>query len=148
MVNAVALVILIEEIVNMLNHYNKLISTFGTLWLILVLSSCASGGGSAPSPEPTTTTTPPPTTTVTDKRIEFETFINNYTEYNGIAITYEMSPYTTTGLPSPTEKFRIADYGFLRISSEGSHNGSNEAEESNAPGPFNPGGYWYEAECE
>ena len=139
MVNAVAQVIHLEETVNMLHK-------FFSIGLVLLLGACASGGGSAPSPAPSPTTTTPPSTTVTDKRIEFESFINNYTEYNGIAITYEMSPYTTTGLPSPTEKFKVADYGFLRISSEGSHNGSNEAEESNSPGPFNPGGYWYEAD--
>ena len=109
MVNAVAQVIHLEETVNMLHK-------FFSIGLVLLLGACASGGGSAPSPAPTPTTTTPPSTTVTDKRIEFESFINNYTEYNGIAITYEMSPYTTTGLPSPTEKFKVADYGFLRIS--------------------------------
>lgn len=140
MISAYVLVLIIEEIANMLI---KCLS----ISIVLLLGACASGGGGGTPTTPVTVTPlPPVTTTPADTRIDFETFINNYTLYNGIAITYELSPHTTTGLPSPTDKFRIADYGFLRISSEGSHNGSDEAEESNAPGPFNPGGYWYEAD--
>lgn len=129
----------------MLNQF-KLIS------LALAVSAivgCASGGGAGGVVQ--TSTTPPPsggtTNTTTDKRIAFDSFEQSYESvYGPTTVIYEMAPHTTTGLPAPTEKYKIADYGFLRIRVEGSHNGSDEGSESNAPGAWAPSGYWFEAD--
>lgn len=110
------------------------------------LVGCASGGGGKTTPAPAPTTTPPPTPT--DERIAFDEFSRTWedTIYGDVKITYSMSPHTTSGLPAPTEKFKIADYGFLRITADGRHDGSSEGAESTNAGPWAPGGYWFEAD--
>ena len=129
----------------------KLFDILFVLLIVLGLSGlvgCASGGGSAGLVQDPT---PPPPSTSTgsnDERIAFDDFTRSWSEtiYGDVSITYGMSPYTTTGLPSPTEKFKIADYGFLRITANGQHNGSSEGNESTSQGPWLPGGYWFEAD--
>lgn len=116
--------------------------------VVFAVVGCASGGGGAlttqtppPSPPPSTSTQP------TDERIAFDEFSRSYNEiYGDVTVTYGMSPFTTSGLPAPTEKFKFADYGFLRITIDGKHDGSNEGAESTQPGPFLNGGYWFEAD--
>lgn len=116
---------------------------------VSALVGCASGGGAGN----VVSTTPPPsgggggTTTPTDSRIAFQSFTQKFTgTYGDTSVIYEMAPLTTTGLPEPTEKYKVTDYGFLRIRVEGSHNGSSEGAESTSPGAWSPGGYWFEAD--
>ncbi len=117
---------------------------------LIGLGGCASGGGSAGLV--TTDTTPPPSggsnsTAPTDERIPFDDFSQSFDDiYGNVVVTYGMSPFTTEGLAESTEKFRIADYGFMRITIDGKHNGSNEGAESTQSGPFENGGYWFEAD--
>ncbi len=121
---------------------------FNLVFICIVITSCASGGGGSlttqtppPSPPPSASNIP------TDDRIAFDEFQRSYNDlYGDVVVTYGMSPFTTEGLPSPTEKFKFADYGFLRITIDGKHNGSNEGAESTQPGPFLNGGYWFEAD--
>ena len=116
---------------------------------LIGLGGCASGGGSAGLVS-TPQTTPPPSSssnTPTDERIHFEEFQQSFDDiYGNVVVTYGMAPFTTEGLADPTEKFKIADYGFMRITIDGRHNGSDEGAESTNPGPFNNGGYWFEAD--
>ena len=123
----------------------------GIVILALIgLGGCASGGGSAGLV--TTDPTPPPTggsnsNSPSDERIPFDEFTQSFDDvYGNVVVTYGMSPFTTEGLAESTEKFRIADYGFMRITIDGKHNGSNEGAESTQPGPFENGGYWFEAD--
>ena len=121
MANVVALVTLTEEIVNMLN---KIISVSA----VLLLGACASGGGSSPAPVTPVVSTSQATTTPTDQRHAFDTwskvFTTNLSGYSAsVTQKYDMTDYTTTGLPAPTEKYKIADYGFFRSTITGSHPG-------------------------
>ena len=106
--------------------------------LVLFLGACASGGGG--SGALVTPSTPPSgggTTTEPDKRIPFDDWeikrsidIEGYSDE--VKIVHTMTSYTTTGLPAPTEKFKIADYGFLQSTIYGNHNGCDDCgEESN-----------------
>lgn len=82
-----------------------------------------------------------------DNRIAFEDFSYSFNDvYGEVVVTYGMAQHTTTGLPDPTERYKIADYGFMRVTIDGLHNGSDEGEESTEPGPFASGGYWFEAD--
>lgn len=119
-----------------------------SLTIVLAIVGCASGGGSAGLSIETPQSPPPASTpNPTDERISFEEFQRTYNDiYGDVTVTYGMSPYTTSGLPAPTEKFKFADYGFLRITIDGKHNGSDEGAESTQPGPFSNGGAWFEAD--
>jgi hypothetical protein len=75
--------------------------------IIFAVVGCASGGGAAGITQ--AITTPPPsggtTTTTTDKRVAFNSFEYSYDSvYGPTTVVYEMAPYTTAGLPAPTEK--------------------------------------------
>ena len=132
MVNVVVQDLLSEGGVNMLK---KILDLVAILVIVIGLASCASGGGSAGI---TASPTPPPSggstgTTPTDERIPFEEF--SYTYYpniegysDSVVVTYGMTDFTTTGLPSPTEKFKIADYGFFEVTVTGNHNGCPESD--------------------
>jgi len=135
----------------------KILDIIAILVIVIGLASCASGGGSAGV---TATPTPPPpsggggTTTPTDQRIPFDEF--SYTYYpniegysNTVTVTYGMTAYTTTGLPAPTEKFKIADYGFFEVTVTGNHNGCPESDcgaESNTSRHFTTHSYIWEAD--
>jgi len=104
-------------------------------------------GGTTTTLVETNSTTCGYTQPVVDDRIAFEEFSYSFNDiYGDVVVTYGMSPHTTTGLPDPTEKYKIADYGFMRVTIDGLHNGSNEGAESTTPGPFSSGGYWFEAD--
>tara|TARA_B100001287_G_scaffold268533_1_gene264920 strand:+ start:452 stop:2860 length:2409 start_codon:yes stop_codon:yes gene_type:complete len=112
-----------------------------SIFLILLITACASSGGGT-STEPPTPPTSGGTTTSTDKRIPFEDWelvrsidIDGYS--NEVKIVHTMTPFTTTGLPAPTDKFKIADYGFLQSTIYGQHNGCDDCgEESNTATAF------------
>ncbi len=99
--------------------------------VILALSSCASsGGGVAPtSPAPQTASQTP-----TDQRIAFASWTDTYTPNNAktssqVSVVYDMTPFTTTGLPAKTEKYYIQDYGFFRTTINGTTDRNNGTEE-------------------
>ena len=127
MVNVVALGTLIEEIANM---SKSIVSVL----IVLLLGACASGGGSgalvsAPQPQ-----TAPPSTN-TDPRHSFDTWTESYTvdlagHSSTVTHTFDMTEHTTSGLPAPTEKYKIADYGFFRSTITGYHDGYEAGEES------------------
>jgi hypothetical protein len=82
-----------------------------------------------------------------DNRIAFEDFSYSFNDiYGEVVVSYGMSVHTATGLPDPTEKYRIEDYGFMRVTIDGLHDGSEEGDESVDPGPFSSGGYWFGAD--
>jgi hypothetical protein len=63
----------------------------------LGLGACASGGGS--SGVAPVVAVAPQSSTPTDQRIEFDTWTDTYTS-NDVSVIYDMSAYTTTGLPA------------------------------------------------
>jgi len=86
------------------------------------------------------------TNTITDNRIKFEDFTDTFNDiYGETSLTYTMSEWDTDTWPENTEQYEVGDFGFLRIQTDGRHNGSDEGPESTSPGPFLSGGYWYEA---
>lgn len=87
----------------------------------LGLGACASGGGSS-SVAPVVAVAPQ-TITPTDQRVEFDSWVDTYSDanaYGDVSVTYDMTAYTTTGLPAKTEKYYIEDYGFFRTTINGS----------------------------
>lgn len=95
----------------------------------LGLGACASGGGSsgvapvvAVAPQSNSSGSPTPT----DQRIAFDSWVDTYTGANGeVTVTYDMTGYTTSGLPAKTEKYFIEDYGFFRTTIDGTTNRNN-----------------------
>ena len=109
----------------------KLVDLLFVGLVILALSSCASsGGGVAPtSPAPQTASQTP-----TDQRIAFASWTDTYTPNNAktssqVSVVYDMTPFTTTGLPAKTEKYYIQDYGFFRTTINGTTDRNNGTEE-------------------
>ena len=112
--------------------------------VILALTSCASGGGSSGLLQPTQQSYTPPSQSSqsNDKRHSFETFTAEYSPTatgfaDPITVTYSMLDYTATGLPTPTDKYYIEDYGFFNINVEGTHPGFANGQETADPGPYN-----------
>ena len=112
--------------------------------VILALTSCASGGGSSGLVKPTQQSYTPPSQSSqsNDKRHSFETFTAEYSPTatgfaDPITVTYSMLDYTATGLPTPTDKYYIEDYGFFNINVEGTHPGFANGQETADPGPYN-----------
>ncbi len=119
----------------------------------VVISGCASGGGSKGIDE-NVDNVPPPPSTPTDERIAFDEFSYTYTPNiegysENIVVTYQMAPFTTSGLPDPTEKYTISDYGFFEITVIGNHNGcpvSDCGDEGVASRHFTTHSYFWEAD--
>ena len=86
------------------------------------LVGCASGGGGK-----TTCTLRTP-----DERIAFDEFSGTWedTIYGDVKVN---TVYHTNVITCTTEKFKIADYGFLRTA-DGRHDGSSEGAESTKVG--------------
>lgn len=127
----------------MLQHHNKLITLFGTLWIIIVLSSCASGGGSAPTPTPAPVTT---TTTETDKRYLFEEFSQSWDNFGGVSVTYNTTSFQPSANFVSNDKYKIADYGFFSQTVSGTHNGDVTNDSDIPPGPWSSNAVWIEAD--
>ena len=109
----------------MSNNHTKL---FTAISVALMTTACASGGGSTTAPVQTIIT--PPTTTVTtdpDKRIQFETFQDNYETttstlgYN--RVTYSVGDYNDTAWVNG--KYTVEDFAFLQVTIDGDHGGKN-----------------------
>jgi len=87
----------------------------------LGLGACASGGGS--SGVAPVVAVAPQTSTPTDQRVAFDSWVDTYTGSNGeVTVAYNMTNYTTTGLPAKTDKFYIEDYGFFNTTITGTTN--------------------------
>ena len=104
-----------------------MLKNIASILIIFLMTACASSGGGSSSETPTPPTSGG-TTTNTDKRIPFDDWeivtsvdIDGYSDE--IKVVHTMTPFTTTGLPEPTEKYKIADYGFLQTTIYGQHNG-------------------------
>ena len=147
MVNAVAQDIHSGGIVNMLNKVFKTIADFGViLFLGIVLTSCASGGGSAPEPTPAP---PPITTTPTaeiDQRILFEAFTQSWDNFGGVTSEYTTSSFQPSSNFDSNDKYKIADYGFLRQIITGQHTGDDTNDGYFPPGPWPGNAVWMEAD--
>ena len=134
MVNAVAQDSRIEEIANMSKN-------IASILIILLLGACASGGGSAGlnvQPENRAVSTSP---TPTDPRHQFTPVTHTYSPNlsgHSETVTHklDMTSYTTSGLPNPTDKYKIADYGFFRSTITGYHDGYDAGAESSIMNSF------------
>ena len=121
----------------------KLVDLLFVGLVILALSSCASSGGGAPSvaiaPQPTSSGSPSPTPT--DGRIAFASWTDTYTPNNNstsnqVSVVYDMTSFTTTGLPAKTEKYYIEDYGFFRTTINGTSDRNNGSVEGTSQTNF------------
>ena len=111
--------------------------------LLFLLFSCASGGSSQLSP----ILPQQSVATETDQRIRFESFTNVMASpWGDISVEYSMSSFSPSSQWPSNDKYRIEDYGFLRVTSVGTHPGdaSNPDEVSQA-GPYLTNGQWFEA---
>ena len=114
-------------------------NTASLISVLFIIGCASSGGGSAPSPTPVSapsTNTAPP-----DNRHQFTSWEKTYTPnvdgYSAtITQTFDMTAHTTTGLPAPTEKYKIADYGFFRSTVTGHHGGFEDGPESSINNSF------------
>ena len=110
------------------------------------LSGCAGSGGTVNTPSsvvvpPTQPTTPTTPVAPVDERVRFETFTRKDNLPSGeTTITYKVGDYKPTDSFPKTDKYKIADYGFLEVSIKGLNGGcprSECREEYAAPGPWN-----------
>ena len=109
-----------------------MLKNIASVILVLLLGACASGGGS--SGLAVQTTTPPPTTTASnpDKRIQFESFFDEYTEststlgYN--KVTYSVGDYNDTTWVNG--KYTVEDFALLQVQINGSHGGKDQNDTS------------------
>lgn len=116
--------------------------------VIFAVVGCASGGGSAGIAIQTPTPPAPPTTnTETDKRYIFDEFNYSWeTIYGDVSMSYTTAPFSPSSNFPSNDKYKIADYGFLRTIITGTHTGdSTVANEETNPGPWNNYGRWFEA---
>ena len=129
-------------------HLEETVNMFKKTLLLTAISSivvgCASGGGTnnitPPEPNAATVTTSSVTstndTTDADNRHSFstQTFSYNTQDIAGFSSeavqTLSMTSHMQSGLPAPTEKYKIADYGFLQSTVTGHHAGYEADEES------------------
>ena len=105
--------------------------------------SCASGGSSQ---EITPVINQSPIDE-TDLRIPFEAFTKTMTSPWGEAsIEYSVTGHSpASGWPS-TDKYKIEDYGFLRVTTKGMHPGdSYNPDEVSEAGPYTNNAQWFEA---
>ena len=100
-----------------------------SIFLVLLLGACASGGGSAGLVLEDTSTTPPPTTTTNpnDKRYQFNSFSDTFTQtssslgYN--KVTYQVGEFNETQWVNG--KYTVEDFAFLQVVIDGSHGGKD-----------------------
>ena len=104
------------------SYLKKFIDLLFVGLVIFALTSCASSGGG--STHSASQNLPKSLPTPTDGRIAFATWTDTYTPNNAktsneVSVVYDMTPFTTTGLPEKTEKYYIEDYGFFRSTVNG-----------------------------
>lgn len=106
-----------------------MLKNIASVLIILLLGACASGGGSA-GLVTETTTTPPPTTTTNpdDKRYQFESFSDTFTQsgsslgYN--KVTYQVGEFNDTQWVNG--KYTVEDFSFLQVVIDGNHGGKDQ----------------------
>ena len=111
--------------------------------LVFLLGACASSGGSK-APEPVVT--PPTTPTETDERYIFEEFSYSWENFDGVSVTYTTAPFQPSSDFVSNDKYKIADYGFLRQIVNGTHTGSETNDGYVEPGPWSGNAVWFEAD--
>ena len=115
------------------SFFKNLIDLLFVGLVIFALTSCASGGGSS-GVAPSVAVAPQPSSTPTDQRVAFNSWTDTYSPNNAktsdtVSVVYDMTAYTTTGLPAKTEKYYIEDYGFFRTTINGETDRCNGAVE-------------------
>ena len=110
-------------------NFKKVLDLLIVGLFIFALTSCASTGGGTQS-----SATPSQVSTTTDGRIAFASWVDTYTPNNDktsseVSVVYNMSAFTTTGLPAKTEKYYIEDYGFFQTTINGTTDRNNDTEE-------------------
>ena len=126
---------------------------FDLLFILLIvlglsgLVGCASGGGSAGLVQ-TTNTTPTPTPTTTQPYQTIDAFGYTYDTMHGdITVTYSSGSYLDDSNFPKTDKYKIADYGFFQITTQGRHDGmSRNPQETQDAGPFSNAGVVHRAD--
>ena len=111
--------------------------------LVFLLGACASSGGSK-APEPVVT--PPTTPTETDERYLFDEFSYNWDNFGGVSVTYTTAPFQPSSDFISNDKYKIADYGFLRKIVSGQHTGSDTNDGYVEPGAWSGNAVWIEAD--
>ena len=130
-----------------------MIKLFTILCFIITTVGCASGGGSHLSPYGANYVPAQPTSTQTtvDRRIPFEEFDYTYDlhEYAGtdVKVTYRQSDFKDTSEFLSTGKWKIEDYGFFEVFTEGRHLGYyyEGDPENEDPNPWRQAAQIYEA---
>ena len=115
---------------------------FCAILLSLGLGACASGGGSTTAPTPTVVTPPTTVTTSPDKRIQFETFSDNFENTNSALgynnVSYGVGDYNDTTWVNG--KYTVEDFAFLQVTINGSHGGKDlnnpDSDEYTGPGAW------------
>lgn len=106
--------------------------------LVFLLGACASSGGSK-APEPVVI--PPTTPTETDERYLFQEFSYSWENYGGVSVTYTTAPYQPSSDFISNDKYKIADYGFLRQITSGQHDGGDTNDGYVTPGAWSGNAY-------
>lgn len=113
-----------------------------------IISGCASGGGGGLNSVSTSplAQTPTPTPTVVDNRVKFDTITRTYTNIptGDVTVTYSVDEFKSSDNFPKTEKYKIEDYGFLKVTTKGKHPGCPESmcgPEKSDPGPWGPGAH-------
>ena len=103
---------------------------------LLGMGGCASGGGSAGLT--TQDSTPPPSNTPTQPYQTIDPFEYTYNTIHGdITVKYGSGSYLDDNNFPKTDKYKIADYGFFQITTQGRHDGtSRNPQETQDAGPF------------
>ena len=117
-----------------------------SLFLIISIVGCASGGGSAGLSIETPPTPPPATSTETDERHIFEEFSYSWENFGGVSVTYTTAPYQPSSDFVSNDKYKIADYGFLRQITSGQHDGGDTNDGYVTPGAWSGNTVWFEAD--
>lgn len=107
--------------------------------VVFAIIGCASGGGGAGVSAPIT---PPPSgggsTTPTQPYQTIDKFDYTYNTIHGdINVSYGSGSYLDDSNFPKTDKYKIADYGFFQITTQGRHDGtSRNPQETQDAGPF------------
>ena len=106
------------------------------LLLVIAITSCASGGGSSALVQEQVT--PPTPTTPVQPFQTIDPFQYTYDTMHGdITVTYGSGSYLDDSNFAKTDKYKIADYGFFQITTQGRHDGtSRNPQEIQDAGPF------------
>ena len=112
--------------------------------ILIINSSCSSTGGSGPQPINELIN---PTQTIVDQRYEFQLFENKMqSPWGDVTYSYGTSAFRSSDEFPSNEKYKIEDYGFLQVTSKGSHPGdSSNQDEITTSGPWINNGQWFEA---